>query len=195
MASGFLEELAGAWGDGPTLTASGAASCLPITAHYTFPPNSINVGGRLWIKAFGRISCAATTPGTARFDIRMGSTVVFDTGPMNLNTTAQTTTPWWLDIEMRIRASSTNPTATPCAIMGFSNFLSAAVVGSPAVASGGNGEFISSVSGGPGTAPAVGNSFDNTIANTLDCFFTQTVGTGSLTVHGFSLMHVAPAQI
>jgi hypothetical protein len=38
---------------------------------------------------------------------------------------------------------------------------------------------------GAGHAPAVGTGFDNTAANALDVFFTQTVATGSLTVHNY----------
>jgi hypothetical protein len=36
-------------------------------------------------------------------------------------------------------------------------------------------------------APAVGTGFDNTAANTVDVFFTQTVGTGSMTVHQYAI--------
>lgn len=187
MAGGFWSPLAIATGDGPTLTAASANSMIPITAKYTFAPNSLIVGSSLRIYAQGRISCVVTTPGTARFDVRLGSTVVFDSGAMNLNTTAQTTVPWWLDICLTARSTATNPTATPLAFMGFSQFQSVAVVGSAAVTAGGNASLLSSVSGGPGSAPAVGTSFDNTISNTFDCFFTQTVATGSLTCHNFWL--------
>lgn len=195
MATGYLEPLAIAWGDGPTITTTGGVTCLPITAKYTFPPNSLGVGTWLRIYAQGRISCVVTTPGTARFDIRLGGSVVFDSGAMNLNTTAQTTVPWWLDISITARAASTNPTATPIAFMGFSQFQSVAVIGSAAVTAGSNSSLISSVSGGPGAAPAVGSSIDNTVSQTLDMFFTQTVTTGSLTVHKFELFSASVAQV
>jgi hypothetical protein len=187
MASGYVSPLVLAWGDGPTLTAASAASLLPITAKWTFPPNSLEVGSWMRITAQGRISAVVTTPGTARFDVRLGGNVIFDSGAMNLNTTATTTTPWWLDIFITARAASTNPTATPLAFFGFSKWASLAVVGSAAVASGGNGQFVSSVSGGPGSAPAVGSSIDNTVSNTFDVFFTQTVATGSFTCHNLLL--------
>jgi len=182
MASGYLAPLAIATADGPTLTAASAATCLPVTAKLTFPPNSIQVGSVFRITAHGRISCVVTTPGTARFDIRLGSTVVFDSGPMNLNTTAQTTVPWRLVINLTCRASGSSGN-----FIGFSDFTTVAVVGSPSVTTGGNGEFISSVSGGPGSAPAVGGNVDLTASNTFDMFFTQTVATGSMTVHAFLL--------
>ena len=195
MASGYTAPLVASYGDGPTLTSAAAASMLPITALYTFVPNSIMVGSAFRITAQGRISCVVTTPGTARFDVRLGGTVVFDSGAMNLNTTAQTTVPWWLDIMLIARATATNPTATPLAFFGFSRFQSVAVVGSSAVTAGGNGSLVSSVSGGPGSAPAVGTSFNSTVSNTFDCFYTQTVGTAgtSLTCHNFVLESLTPA--
>ncbi len=183
MASGYLSPLAIGVGDGPTLTAAAAATCLPVTAKYTFPPNSIQQGTWLRIYAHGRISCVVTTPGTARFDVRLGGTVVFDSGAMNLNTTAQTTVPWWLDISMVCRAAGSSGN-----FFGFSQFQSVAVVGSPAVTAGGNGGLVSAVSGGPGSAPAVGGNVDLTASNAFDCFFTQTVATGSMTVHNFVLL-------
>lgn len=184
MASGYWSPLAIASADGPTLTAAAAASCLPVTARFTFPPNSMAVGTALHVNAQGRISCVATTPGTARFDIRLGGVVVFDTGPMNLNIVAKTTLPWWFDIRMIVRSVGS---ATAATIFGFINFQSEAVIASPLGTAGGSGSLLSAVSGGPESAPAAGAGFDSTISNTFDCFFTQTVATGSLTVHNFIL--------
>lgn len=183
MASGYMSPLAIAVGDGPTLTAAAAASLLPVTARYTFPPNSIQPGTWLRLYGNGRISNVVTTPGTARFDVRLGSTVIFDSGPMNLNTAAQTNVPWWLDITLvcRLGGSAGN-------FFGFSQFQSASVVGSPAVTAGGNAGLVSAVSGGPGSAPAVGGNVDLTASQALDLFFTQTVATGSITCHMFELM-------
>ena len=39
----------------------------------------------------------------------------------------------------------------------------------------------------PVGTPAVGGGFDNTAANMIDFFFTQTVATGSMTVHNLSV--------
>lgn len=190
MASGYLAPLAIGVGDGPTLTAAAAATALPVTAKYTFPPNSIQIGSFLRIYAQGRISCVVTTPGTARFDLRLNNNVVFDSGAMNLNTTAQTTVPWWLDITLtcRLGGSAGN-------FFGFSQFQSVAVVGSAAVTAGGNGGLVSSVSGGPGSAPAVGSNVDLTVSNPFDMFFTQTVATGSFTVHNFVLLSGSVALV
>lgn len=180
MAAGFWQPQVIASGNGPTLTAAAAATALPVTAKFTFPPNSITIPWAMRITAQGNISCVVTTPGTARFDVRLGGTVIFDTGALNLNTTAKTTVPWWLDCLICSRAIGSSGN-----FFGFGNFISSAVIGSAAATAGGNGPLVSSVSGGPTTAPAVGGNVDLTAANAFDFFFTQTVATGSFTVHNF----------
>ena len=183
MASGYLAPLAIGTGDGPTLTAAAAATCLPVTAKMTFPPNSIQVGSTFRITAQGRISCVVTTPGTARFDIRLGSTVIFDTGALNLNIVAKTTLPWWLDIFLTCRTAGSSGN-----FFGFGKWTSEAYINTAVATTGpAPGSVISSVSGGPETAPAVGSNVDLTASNTFDMFFTQTVATGSFTVHNFML--------
>lgn len=166
--------------DGPTLTAAAAASCIPTPSRIILPNNYFYIGRMLKICMHGRISCVVTTPGTARFDVRMGPSgtiVVYDTGALNLNVVAKTTVPWWLEIWLTCRAVGSG-TATN--FMGIGCFTSEAVVGSPLPSAGGNGSLNCPV----GT-PAVGTGFDNTAANALDVFFTQTVATGSMTVHGY----------
>jgi hypothetical protein len=176
----WQETLVNALVDGPTLTAAAAASCIPPASKITLPNNFWYVGRMLRIFAAGRISCAATTPGTARFDIRIGAVVAFDTGAINLNTVGKTTVPWWIDILLTCRAVG-NSTATN--LMGVANLQSEALVGAPANSAGGNASILAPVG-----APAVGTGFDNTLANTLDMFFTQTVATGSMTLHQYKVV-------
>jgi hypothetical protein len=86
-----------------------------------------------------------TTPGTARFDVRMGPSgtiIVFDTGALNLNVVAKTTVPWLLEIWLTCRAVGTG-TATN--FLGIANFQSEAVVGSPVNTAGGNGSLLAPV--------------------------------------------------
>jgi hypothetical protein len=174
--------------DGPTLTAAAAASCLDASvkgANFIYPANTWKVGKTWKILAQGRISCVVTTPGTARFDVRLGPTstiVVFDTGALNLNVVAKTTIPWWLDIQLVCRSIGSGTSAT---LFGFGMFTSEAVVGAPANSAGGNGSLLCPV----GT-PAVGTGFDSTVDNQFDCFFTQTVATGSMTVHNFEVWEI-----
>lgn len=168
--------------DGPTLTAAAAATCIPTGALITLPANFFYIGKKLKILVAGRISCVITTPGTARFDVRLHSTpiVAFDTGALNLNTTAKTDVPFQLEIDLTCRSIGSGTSAT---LMGVARFQSEAVVGSAANTAGGNGSLLAPVG-----APAVGTGFDSTAANLLNLFFTQTVATGSMTVHQYQVV-------
>ena len=167
--------------DGPTLTAAARASCIPTANRIVLPNNFFYIGRAIRIQMSGRISCVVTTPGTARLDICMGSagtTIVYDTGALNLNIVAKTTVPWSFDTTLVCRAVGTG-TSTTFFPTGH-GFQSEAVVGAPLPAAGGNGLLYAPV----GT-PAVGAGMDNTAASALDVFFTQTVATGQFIVHNY----------
>lgn len=168
---------------GSALTAAAAASCLPGQAKFTFPASLLKIGDELRITASGIISCVVTTPGTARFDLRFGSTVVFDGLAVNLNTTAQTNVQWWLEMCLTCRSIGSGTGAT---FYGNGVFGSPAVVGSPATSAGGSGVIVLPNT----TGAAAGNGFDSTVSNVIDMFFTQTVATGSLTLEKFALSYL-----
>jgi hypothetical protein len=168
--------------DGPTLTAAARASCIPTANRIVLPNNFFYIGRAIKVLMSGRISCAVTTPGTARFDICMGSagtTIVFDTLALNLNIVAKTTVPWFLECLLVCRAVGTGTSTT---FFPRGQFTSEAVIGAPLPSVGGNGSLLAPV----GT-PAVGAGMDNTAASAIDVFFTQTVATGSLTVHNYQI--------
>ena len=168
--------------DGPTLTAAARASCIPTANRIVLPNNFFYIGRAIKVLLNGRISCAVTTPGTARYDICMGSagtTIVFDTLALNLNIVAKATVPWFLEALLVCRAVGTGTSTT---FFPRGQFTSEAAIGSPLPAAGGNGSLLVPV----GT-PAVGAGMDNTAASALDVFFTQTVATGSMTVHNYQV--------
>ena len=169
--------------DGPALTAANTpATCIPTASRIVLPNNFWFIGKMLKIKLQGRISCAVTTPGTARFDFRTGPSgtiVAYDTGAMNLNIVVKANVPWELEIDLTCRAVGA---VTASNLMGIGRFTSEAVIASPLPTVGGNGTLMV-----PTTAPAVGTGFDNTAANVIDMFFTQTVATGSMTVHNYQV--------
>jgi len=181
MSLGFQETLVTATTDGTTLTAAAAASALPAQALYTLPANYFAyVGKQLLVKAYGRISSVITTPGTARFDIRLGGTVVFDGLAVLLDTVAaHTTVGWKLEILMTCRAIGTSAN-----LFGVGTWTCEDILGVPATAPKGVLTAILPWN----TAPAVGSNFTSTSALQVDMFFTQTVATGSMTVHGYSLI-------
>lgn len=164
-------------GDGPALTAAAAASCILANQKITLPNNYWYVG-RMWrLRMTGRISCAVTTPGTARFDLRIGAVIAWDSLAMPLNIVAKVNVPWTLDVLLTCRAVVGGVAGSN--LIGQGTWESEAVIASPLPTVGGSGQFILPYN----TAPVVGANFDNALANTVDVFFTQTVATGSMTVH------------
>ena len=180
----YAETLITAQGDGSALTAAAAASCLPAASLKTLPANFFDViGKQILVKATGRISCAVTDPGTARFDLRFGGTVVADSLAMPLNIVAKTNVGWTLEMLLTCRAIGASAN-----LMMEGEWKSAAVIGSPALTAGGVGVFTLPYISDNSTGPAVGNNFASTSAQQVDLFFTQTVATGSMTLHQFSLI-------
>ncbi len=118
--------------DGPTLTGASAASCIPTANVITLPNNFLTVGKMLRITATGRISRAITTPGTARFDIRVGVVVAWDSGAILLDTVAaHTTMPWRLDILLTVRAQGSGTSGN---MIGNGMWTCEDILGTPATA-------------------------------------------------------------
>lgn len=159
---------------GSALTAAASAEMIPAVGRWAWSPSPlIRVGDLVAFRAFGKISCVATTPGTARFDLRIGSTVIADSGALNLNVVAKTNVPWWLDFEGFVSAIGSGTSAT---VTGLFRFTSEAVVGAAANTAGTNGTLL-----GPVGGAVAGSGFDSTITNIVTANFTQTVATGSMT--------------
>lgn len=167
--------------DGPTLTAAAAATCIPANSKITLPQNFFYVGKQLMVKASGRISSLITTPGTARFDIRVGAVIAFDSLAILLDTVAaHTTVGWELEILLTCRAVGNGTSTT---LWGIGKWTCEDILGVPATAPKG---VLTALLPWNAT-PAIGTGFDNTASNTLDMFFTQTVATGSMTLHTYSV--------
>lgn len=186
MSLGYWETLASVQADGTALTAAARASLLQGNAKsglYTMAANRLRIGDVLHLRASGRISSVITTPGTARFDLSagVGGTAFMDTLAINLVTAAaRTNVSWILDMEGIVRAIGS--TSSNIFWQGF--WLSDASLNTA----------IASTGPGPGgatlpwnTAPVVGANVDFTVAQIIDFNFTQTVTTGSVTLHNYSL--------
>ena len=179
---GWVENVIQAQVDGTALTnTTTATSILPGQSKLTLPANFFDAPGKaLRVLAFGRVSTVATTPGTLTLALRFGSTTVFTSGAIALNTTAQTNATWMLDLTVVARSVGSGTTAT---VMGVGQWVSRAVVGSPAAASGGAGAVLL-----PDTAPVVGTGFDSTVAQQVDLFATWSLANAdSIQLHTFSL--------
>jgi hypothetical protein len=172
-------------GDGTALTAAAAASltqgATATRARYAFPANHFEVNKKIKVVASGRISCAATTPGTARFDIRFGGTVIWDSLAINLNVVAKTNVHWYLEANLLCQTAGDSTTAT--LFPGMCYWTSEAVVGSPLPTVGGSGLVLLPYN----TVPVVGAGFNSTASQQFDLFFTQTVATGSVQLHTLNI--------
>lgn len=178
--------IASAYTDGPTLTSAAAASCIPTYSVTTLPAGYWQIGRAWRIFCAGRVSCAVTTPGTFRLDLRMASVTVFDTLALPLNVVAQTTVPWWGEFLLMCRSVGSGTSAT---LFGQGQLTSTAFLNVAAVAT---GPWAGTITVPYNTAPVIGTGFDSTIANAMDFRFTQTVATGSFTLHTWVVEQLTP---
>lgn len=176
----WQETIAVAQTDGAAVTAAAATSLLPTHAKATLPPLFFDrAGKRIRIKASGKISSLITTPGTARFDVRLGATVVFDGLAVLLDSVAaHTDVGWSLEIELTQRALGAVAT-----LIGIGKWTCEDILGVPAAAPKGVLTAVLPWN----SAPAAGNTFDATATQVLDLYFTQTAATGSITLQQYSV--------
>jgi len=177
---GYSAVLVNSQVDGTANTTGVAASAIPAAAKFTLPTNFFDViGKKLVIEATGRISTVITTPGVITFDVRFGATKVFDgLGILPDTVAAHTNVGWMLKIDLTCRAIG-----TAANLMGQGMWTCEDILGVPATAPKG----VLSAILPWNSAPAVGSNFDSTATQQVDLFFTNTVGTGSMTVHQFCL--------
>lgn len=172
---------------GTAVTAASETTLLPAAAKLTLAPNFFKIGTKLRITASGLISSVITTPGTARFKVKLGPTsniAVFDGLAILLDTAAAHTNKGWrLAIDLTCITVGTSTSAT---LWGDGEFKSENIVGQTTM------PVASQIASLPWNAsPAAGTGFDSTVANVLDLTFTQTVATGSITLEQYSVEQVA----
>lgn len=151
---------------------------------FTLPGNALKtLGDQLKVYATGIISCVITTPGTARFDLAMATVAKMDTQALPLNIVARTSVPWVLDM------TGTLTTVGTAAVLTWSgSWLSEAMINTALQATGpGPGGTMVPYSGTATGASTASVSFDSTVSNLLDLYFTQTVATGSITLQQLNI--------
>jgi len=173
----WQETLISAQVDGTAVnTTTTATSVLPGAAKFTLPANFFSIGKVLRLTAQGRIS-TTTGPPTITFDIRFGSTVVWN-GAAFTTVASLTNKSWELMVLLTCRAIGSGTAAN---LLGVGKFTSSIVVGS----TGGNANTAVL----PDSAPAVGTGFDSTSAQIVDLFATWSASSASNSVqlHNFIL--------
>ncbi len=154
--------------DGSALTnTTSATSILLGAAKFTLPANLLQVGTKLRIKAGGKISTAASTPGTLTLDCRFGSVIVFNGGASGTLATSASNVTWDLEMDLICRAIGSGTSAN---IIGQGRLLTAALsTATPILLL-------------PATSPAVGSGFDSTASQAVDLFATWSVASASNTI-------------
>jgi hypothetical protein len=185
MSLGYWETLATINADGTALTGAAKASALGGAGGkqglYTLAANKLRVNDVLHIRASGRISCVVTTPGTARWALTAttGAVDFMDTLAIPLNVVAKVNVPWILDMNGTVRSIGNAGTMF---WQGYWLSEAALNVALPATGPGPGGNTLPY-----NTAPVVGTAFDMTVVQIIDFNFTQTVATGSMTLHQYRL--------
>jgi len=165
MARGFCEQVVSSGENGPTLTNSAAAtSILPAARKIPIPvPYFDDLGDTIDIYAAGALSTPGSTPGTLTFDVRFGSTVVFNGGASPTLATSASSLTWELFIHLQCTTIGTSAT-----VKGSGHLLSAALSATTPIM------LL------PASGMANGTAFDATAVQTLDLFATFSATSGSL---------------
>lgn len=177
--------IASSYTDGPALTAAAAASCVPTYFPTTLPAGYWQIG-RIWrVTLTGRISVVITTPGTLRWDVRLGGVVAADTLAVLGNVVAKTNVGFYLEGILTCRSVGSGTSAT---LMNQWRLTTEAIINTAIPTTGPGGGYALPWN----TAPVVGTGFNSQSALTLDIYFTQTVATGSMTVHQAIIEQLTP---
>ena len=186
MALGYWQTLASVISAGTASTAAARTSLLTGAKQglYTLPANQLRVGDVLHLKANGSISSVVTTPGTARFDLSFGvaGTAVMDSSQIQLSIIAQSSVWWMVEAEGVVRVASSVGNMWWEGKF-WSNNVQGSSVGPTAAGQ------MALVGFPLPVPPAVGANVDMTVSNILDFNFTQTVNTGSITLHSYVLSY------
>jgi hypothetical protein len=178
----WVECLSSAQVAGPTLASfTTAASILPTHARHTISADDWALGKSLWIRASGQISNVITAQPTFTFNFCLGTVatpiIVFTTGAILCSTTAHTTVPWWLDIQLTCRALGSGTAAN---LFGQAIAYSRAFIDSGATAditTLGHPTLLA-----PETTPAVGTGFDSNLAQVSDLMCACSVSNAANTI-------------
>jgi hypothetical protein len=138
-----------------------AKSVINATELYSLPPNYLQVGCKFRIRVMGGLSNIVTTPGTVTFQVMFGSVVAWTSGALQMTTTANTLTPFELEVNARVDSAGSG---TAAKLMATGKLIALDAT----IGSGANPTVTDTAVVLPVTAPAVGTGFDSTISQILD---------------------------
>jgi hypothetical protein len=133
-------------------------------AKYTLPANFWVPGKSVNVRMMGDLSNIVTTPGTVTFQFMIGAVIAWTSGAINLSTTAHTTLPFWLDVELTCQVDGAG---TQAKLMGQGIITSQCVANTSVADSVANSLPTLLL---PNTVPAQGTGFDSTASQKVDIF-------------------------
>jgi len=106
MGIGYYNTLVSAQAAGGNLTASlTLTSILPTPCVITLPAGFFEYPGqKLHSRTQGQLGNIVTTPGTITIEKLFGAVVAWNSGALQLGATAHTTLPFWLEVDLTVRA-------------------------------------------------------------------------------------------
>lgn len=147
--------------DGTALTnTTTPGSVLAGESKITIPSGLLLPRTKLRVFASGRLSTAASTPGTLTFDFRLGAVIAFNGGASPTLAVSASNLTWRLEMELICRSIGNGTSAT---LIGTGVLHSAALSAATPI------QLL------PASSPAVGTGFDSTAGQIADLFATFSV--------------------
>lgn len=137
---------------------------LAAAAKFTLPANFWSQGKSVNVRMTGAMSNIVTTPGTITFQFMLGAVIAWTSGAVNLSTTAHTTLPFWLDLELTCQVDGAGTQA---------KLIGQGIITSQTVSNTSTTESVANTLPTlllPNTNPALGTGFDATAAQKVDIF-------------------------
>lgn len=179
MGIGFYNSLVTLQAAGPAVTGTAAATLLNSQAKWACPGQFFeSLGQKLYLRAQGMLSNIVTTPGTLTFNLLYGATAVWTSAAINMPNTAQTSLPFWLEVDLTTRIQG-----NVAQFMGQGRVTSLNMqIATGAIAATPNTLML------PATTPALGTAFDNTAAALVDFQATFSITGNSITLQQYELI-------
>jgi hypothetical protein len=162
-------------------TYTAAQSVLPAGCLYTLAPNFWVPGKMMRMTLFGAESHRVTGPDTMSLQFMLGTVAAFTSGPLNLTTTAHTLVPFKAECVVTCQVGGKLAQLKGQWTVEGQGFAMAASLADNAAGSG--------WAMGPNTAPALGPTFDATVAEVVDFWVAQSFsGAGNgIQIHQYLL--------
>lgn len=163
-AAGYVECVAAAAASSALFTTyTTSKTVIDASGLWDMPRQYMRVGRKGRLRVAGAISNIVTTPGTITFELKIGTVVAWTSGAIQLNASAHTTLPFFLDMAFTCQAFAMGAAATKILGIGsIEGLMFTRTAGQVDDANGMQGIVV------PQTNPAQGTGFDGNAQNTVD---------------------------